>query len=205
MKRKSLTLLCAACLLLTAILSGCRTETFEPAPPAESTTAAPTTSGASEGTTTAADAADFTFAANIKMGMTIAEVQAAIGQVTEVSIVDGRKSFSNAFSGIFMNYANTKPVIFMFNADTERLEQFQFRGSTDVDGADTATAVLLFDARYGKQGVYQRTYLNRIWQADGVYILLSELSDNEYAVTYSEKSYFERTYPEETLAYQRAR
>lgn len=146
----------------------------------------------------------FTFAASITMGMTVAEVQRAIGQVIDVTVVDNRKSFSNEFTGVFINYSTTKTVIFMFDQKTERLEQMQFRGNINTDGASTAAAVKLFDARYGKQAVYQGNYVNHIWKSDDVYILLSELDENNYAVTYTEQTYFETNYTQETDAYSRA-
>lgn len=192
----------AACLLgFSLLFSGCGEDTdFEkvPVPSTEEVTETvpETTAPAAEGT--------FTFAANIKMGMTIGEVQRAIGQVIDVSVVDERKSFSNEFSGVFINYSTTKPVVFMFDLQTERLEQMQFRGNTNTDGASTASAIKLFDVRYGKQAVYQSKYVNHIWKSDDVYILLSELDENNYAVTYTEQSYFEIRYPNELEAYKRA-
>ncbi|MGN0519364.1 MAG: hypothetical protein ACI4LB_01355 [Candidatus Fimenecus sp.] len=203
MKKRVFALAVAFVLVFTLLFSGCGEEkAFEkvevPSTEEASETVPETTaSAAAEGT--------FTFAASIKMGMTITEVQRAIGQVANVEIVDERKSFSNEFSGVFINYSTTKSVVFMFDQQTERLEQMQFRGNINTDGADTAAAIKLFDARYGKQAVYQSKYVNHIWKSDDVYILLSELDENNYAVTYTEQTYFEEHYTQETDAYNRVR
>lgn len=195
-------IICTAALLLVVSLlfSGCkRGNEFEkidvPSTEEVRVTETQTTEPVSEGI--------FTFAASIKMGMTVQEVQRAIGQVADVGIVDNRKSFSNEFSGVFINYTTVKNVIFMFDINSERLEQMQFRCNTNTDGADTETAIKLFDARYGKQAVYQGNYINRIWKSDDVYILLSELDENNYAVTYTQKDYFASHYAEEAAAFER--
>ena len=202
MKKRFLIFAAISWLTFSLLFSGCgdALEPFEkvPVPSAEegseteSETAAPAATG------------EFTFAASIKMGMTVNEVQRAIGQVADIEVVDNRKSFSNEFTGVFLNNTTTKTVIFMFDQQTERLEQMQFRGNANTDGASTADAVKLFDARYGKQAVYQSKYVNHIWKSDDVYILLSELDENNYAVTYTEQSYFETRYPNELEAYKRA-
>ncbi|MGN0571358.1 MAG: hypothetical protein ACI4K9_04180 [Candidatus Fimenecus sp.] len=202
MKKRFLALAAAFLLGFTLLFAGCgEKQEFEkvdvPSTEKASETVPETTAPASvEGS--------FTFAASIKMGMTVTDVQRAIGQVANVEIVDDRKSFTNEFSGVFINYSTTKAVIFMFDQQTERLEQMQFRGNTNTDGADTAAAVKLFDSRYGKQAVYQGKYINHIWKSDDVYILLSELDANNYAVTYTEQTYFEANYTQETEAYHRA-
>lgn len=202
MKRRIIAFAAAFLLIFSLLFSGCgEAKPFEKVdvPSTESVsditaeTAAP-----------AAEAGTFTFAASIKMGMTIGEVQRAIGQVADVSVVDERKSFTNEFSGVFINYSTNKAVIFMFDQQTERLEQMQFRGNTNADGASTAAAIKLFDLRYGKQAVYQSKYVNHIWKSDDVYVLLSELDENNYAVTYTEQTYFEANYAQETEAYNRA-
>lgn len=198
LSRTAAVLLTAA--LLTALFAGCNQRQFERV---ETTAASETTTEAPTEAPTQAEGT-FTFASNIQMGMTIAEVQAAIGQISEVTIQDDRKSLSNEFSGVFINYSTTKSVVFMFDRETDRLEQMQFRGSTQTDGADTAGVILLFNARYGKQAVHQGNYVNHIWYSDGVYILVSEISENEYAVTYTEKAYFESRYADEAAAYERA-
>lgn len=199
MKKRIIALVMAA-FLLSALFAGCGRRDFKRVE--VPTTTAPSTEVQTEPANQAEEGA-FTFAANIKMGMTIAEMQAAVGQVSEITIQDNRKSLSNEFSGIFINYSTTKSVIFMFDQETERLEQMQFRCSTAEDGANTAAAVALFDIRYGKNAVYQSKYLNHIWRSEDVYILLSELNENEYAVTYTESSYFESNYEEEAAAYER--
>lgn len=200
MKKRILALAVAA-LLIAASFAGCNQRQFTrveiPSGDELSTEVqTETPSEATEGT--------FTFAARIKMGMTIAEVQAIIGQVSEITIQDGRKSFSNEFSGVFINYSTTKSVVFMFDQETERLEQIQFRCSAASDGVNTAAAIVLFDARYGKRAMYQGNYQNNIWNSEGVYILLSEINENEYAVTYTENAYFESRYEDEANAYKRA-
>lgn len=203
MKKRFLIFAAISLLTFSLLFSGCgKAESFEKVdvPSTEITTETVT-----ETTAPATETGTFTFAASIKMGMTITEVQRAIGQVAEVGVVDDRKSFTNEFSGVFINYSTTKAVIFMFDQKTERLEQMQFRGNTNTDGASTADAVKLFDARYGKQAVYQSKYVNHIWKSDDVYILLSELDENNYAVTYTEQTYFEANYAQETEAYNRVR
>ena len=201
MKKRFLIFAAISLLTFSLLFSGCgEAEPFEkvdvPSTEIATETAAETTAPvAGEGT--------FTFAASIKMGMTITEVQRAIGQVVNVEIVDERKSFTNEFSGVFINYSTTKSVVFMFDQQTERLEQMQFRGNTNIDGANTAAAIQLFDTRYGKQAVYQSKYVNHIWKSDDVYILLSEIDENNYAVTYTEQTYFEANYAQETEAYNR--
>ncbi len=201
MKRRKTALAGLLLLCVALLFASCGTREFvkDDAPPTDPTSA---------GNTEPAEPAEgglFTFASNIKMGMSIAEVQGAIGQVSEVKMSNGRKSFSNEFSGVFLNYNTTKDVIFMFDAESGKLEQMQFRGSTATDGANTADAIELFNARYGKQGVCQGNYLNRIWKSDDVYVILSEINENDYAVTYTEQKYFEAEYPEETAAYKNAR
>ena len=194
-------LLLAVCLLFSACGNGPDYEKISTtAPPAGETQAqadATTTAPADTGNT-------FAFAAGIKMGMTISEVQKLIGQEVPVTEVDGRKSFSNDFSGIFLNYSTTKSVTFMFDPATEKLEQLQFRGNSESDGVMTADAILLFDVRYGDHGSFQSNYMNHIWFADGVYIVLSVIDDHNFAVTYTEKNYFEEIYPEELAAYKNA-
>jgi len=203
MKRKMIALVTALLITVLLLFSGCgETEQFQkvevPSDETVTETAPATTAPTAAGGT-------FTFAANIKMGMTVGEVQRAIGQVVDVEIVDNRKSFQNEFTGVFLNYSTTKNVIFMFDLQTERLEQMQFRGNANADGATTAAAAKLFDMRYGKQAVYQSKYLNRIWKSDDVYILLSELDENNYVVTYTEQVCFEEKYPQETEAFKRAK
>lgn len=203
MKRKIIALVAALLITVSLLFSGCgETEQFQkvevPSDETVTETASATTAPTAAGGT-------FTFAANIKMGMTIGEVQRAIGQVLDVEVVDNRKSFQNEFTGVFLSYSTTKNVIFMFDLQTERLEQMQFRGNANADGATTAAAAKLFDMRYGKQAVYQSKYLNRIWKSDDVYILLSELDENNYVVTYTEQGCFEEKYPQETEAFKRAK
>lgn len=195
-------LLLAVCLLLSACGSGPKYEKISTTAPPAGETQAQT----SEATTAAQNDANntFAFAAGIKMGMTISEVQQLIGQEVKVTEVDGRKSFSNDFSGIFLNYSTTKSVTFMFDPATEKLEQLQFRGNSESDGVMTADAILLFDMRYGDHGSLQGNYMNHIWFADGVYIVLSVIDDHNFAVTYTEKNYFEKNYPEELAAYKNA-
>ena len=194
-------LLLAVCLLLSACGNG--TPQYEKIP----TTELPTGEAQTTEATTAAQSNEensFAFAAGIKMGMTISEVQQMIGQEVPITEVDGRKSFSNDFSGIFLNYSTTKSVTFMFDPATEKLEQLQFRGNSETDGVMTADAILLFDMRYGDHGSFQSNYMNHIWFADGVYIILSVIDDHNFAVTYNEKEYFEENYPEELAAYKNA-
>lgn len=203
MKRKIIALVAVLLITVSLLFSGCgETEQFQkvevPSDETVTETASATTAPTAAGGT-------FTFAANIKMGMTIGEVQRAIGQVLDVEVVDNRKSFQNEFTGVFLSYSTTKNVIFMFDLQTERLEQMQFRGNANADGATTAAAAKLFDMRYGKQAVYQSKYLNRIWKSDDVYILLSELDENNYVVTYTEQGCFEEKYPQETEAFKRAK
>lgn len=191
--------LCAVVVVLAAGLFGCGQREFV------KDDAAPTVPETTTEETTAPEEDGFVFAADIRMGMTIAEVQAAIGQVTDVTTAeDGRRQFSNDFSGVFINYSTTKSVIFMFDSADDRLEQLQFRGATDTDGANTADAVALFDVRYGAHAEYEGNYPNCIWKLDDVYIVLSELDENSYAVTYTQADYFEEAYPEEAEVYRRA-
>lgn len=161
---------------------------------------------AGEGETTTQPEGTFTFARGIQMGMTIAEVQAAVGQVLEIGTVEDplRRSISVDFSGVFIHYFTTKSVIFLFDPDNDKLIQLQFRCTTDADGAAPIDTFKLFDQRYGKQAVYQGRYPNHIWLSDDVYILVSEMSSNQYAITYTEKSWFEQYYKEEVRAYNRA-
>lgn len=206
MRNKILTacgvLLLAGCLLLSACSRAPEYVKIETTAPPAGATQAETTE---QNTQSAGGAGNtFTFAAGIKMGMTISEVQKLIGQETAVTEVDGRKNFANDFTGIFLNYSTTKTVNFMFDPATEKLEQLQFRGNSDSDGVMTADAIMLFDARYGKHGSLQGNYMNHIWFADGVYIVLSVVDDHNFAVTYTEKNYFEETYPEELAAYKNA-
>ena len=201
MKRRIIAFAAAFLLIFSLLFSGCgAAEPFEKVDVPSTESVSDITA---ETTAPAAETGTFTFAASIKMGMTIGEVQRAIGQVADVSVVDERKSFTNEFSGVFINYSTNKAVIFMFDQQTECLEQMQFRGNTNADGASTAAAVKLFDLRYGKQAVYQSKYVNHIWKSDDVYILLSELDENNYAVTYTEQTYFEANYAQETEAYNR--
>lgn len=203
MKKRFFIFAAISLLTFSLLFSGCgdASEPFEkvsvPSTEAVSETVSETTAPAAEG--------KFTFAASIRMGMTVNEVQRAIGQVADLEIVDNRKSFSNEFTGVFLNNTTTKTVIFMFDQQTERLEQMQFRGNVNTDGANTAAAIQLFDARYGKQAVYQGNYVNHIWKSDDVYILLSELDENNYAVTYTEQAYFEANCAQEAEAYNRVR
>ncbi len=191
--------LCAVVVVLAAGLFGCGQREFV------KDDAAPTVPETTTEETTAPEEDGFVFAADIRMGMTIAEVQAAIGQVTDVTTAeDGRRQFSNDFSGVFINYSTTKSVIFMFDSADDRLEQLQFRGATDTDGANTADAVALFDVRYGAHAEYEGNYPNCIWKLNDVYIVLSELDENSYAVTYTQADYFEEAYPEEAEVYRRA-
>lgn len=202
MKRRIIAFAAAFLLIFSLLFSGCgEAEPFEKVDVPSTEIVSDTTA---ETTAPAAETGTFTFAASIKMGMTIGEVQRAIGQVADVGVVDERKSFTNEFSGVFISYSTTKSVVFMFDQQTERLEQMQFRGNTNIDGASTAAAVKLFDSRYGRQAVYQSKYVNHIWKSDDVYILLSELDENNYAVTYTEQTYFEANYAQETEAYNRA-
>lgn len=198
-------LLCALCL---SAFAGCGRRQFvkvDESEPNVTETAAPI---AADSTLPQTDVPQgvFTFAANIQMGMSIEEVQAVIGQVVPVSNRDdGRKTFSNNFYGTFVNYETEKTVIFMFAASTNLLEQLQFRGDTVSDGLNTAETVALFDARYGRQAIHQGNYRNHIWKADNVYILLSEIDIDNYAVTYTEENYFMQEYKEEAEAYRLAR
>lgn len=197
----SILVLCALCL---SAFAGCGRRKFVKIDdePIVSETAAPTEAESTDSQPQGV----FTFAANIRMEMTIEEVQSAIGQVTTVTARDdGRKTISNNFYGSFINYDTEKSVIFIFSAQNDLLEQLQFRGNTETDGMNTAEAVGLFDARYGKQAIYQGNYRNHIWKADNVYILLSEIDIDNYAITYTEEDYFNQEYKEEAEAYRLAR
>lgn len=195
------------CTLSLSALAGCGRRKFEKVDESEPTaTASAEPTAESTEPQTENPQGVFTFAANIRMGMTVEEVQSAIGQVIQPTVrEDGRKTLSNRFFGSFVNYDNEKNVVFMFSAQTDLLEQLQFRGDTASDGMNTAETVALFDARYGKQAIYQGNYRNHIWRSDDVYILLSELDIDNYAVTYTEAGYFEQEYKEEAEAYRRAR
>ena len=205
-KRKtiiSIFLLCALCLSLFA---GCGRRKFVKVDGSEPTASESAVQTEPESTEPQTGEGVFTFAANIRMGMTIEEVQAAVGQVSEVAVrTDGRKSTSNKFSGVFLNYATEKPVIFLFSTPNDTLEQLQVRGDTASDGMNTAEAIALFDTRYGKQAIHQGNYRNHIWKTDNVYILLSEIDIDNYAVTYTEENYFIQEYKEEAEAYRLAR
>ncbi len=203
MKRRMIAWIAALFIIVSLLFSGCGGA--EPFQKVEVPSVEDTTKPVPETTAPVAAEGTFTFAANIKMGMTVGEVQRAIGQVADVEIVDNRKSFQNEFTGVFMNYSTTKNVIFMFDMQTEHLEQMQFRGNTNTDGATTEAAAKLFDMRYGKQAVFQSKYVNRIWKSDDVYILLSEIDENNYVVTYTEQACFEKKYPQETEAFKRAK
>lgn len=188
-------------LLFTACKGDSDFEKVDPASTAPPLSVKETESAAEEGVTS-----KFVFASRIRMGMQVEEVQRAIGQVSELTIADGRKSFSNEFQGTFLKYETTKPVVFMFDAKTERLEQLQFRGNTNADGLSTAGVKTLFKERYGKSGAYQgNRYLNYIWKAEDVYVLLSEVDENSYVVTFTDAAYFETHYKEELAAYNRAK
>lgn len=193
------------CVSGISVFAGCGQRQFEKIEdiPTETETVVPDKSDPTEPQTDVPQGM-FSFAKNIRMGMTLAEVQAASGQISEVSARDGRKSISNTFSGIFIKSATEKSVVFMFSAENDLLEQLQFRGNTVTDGMNTAEAVALFDSLYGKQALYQGRYRNHIWKTDNVYVLLSELDIDNYAVTYTEETYFEREYSEEAEAYRRA-
>ena len=39
---------------------------------------------------------------------------------------------------------------------------------------------------------------------DDVYVVLSEIDENDYAVTYTQEDYFEEAYPDEAETYRRA-
>lgn len=204
MKKRALAF--AMTLLLCVSLAGCaeqrefiKDENYSKASlPMGETTTAPVESDAQS-------AGVFTFARGIQMGMTVAEVQQAVGQIPEMTTVSSptRKSFSVDFSGVFIHYFTTKSVIFLFDPNDDTLIQIQFRCSSDTDGATPTDTIKLFDTRYGKQAVYQGRYPNHIWFADDVYILLSEINASQYAVTYTEKAWFEAYYQEEVRAYQR--
>lgn len=199
----SILLLCVLCL---SVFAGCGRRQFVKVDGSEPTVTESESQSETQPTEPQTDEGVFTFASHIRMGMTLAEVQAAVGQIDEVSVrTDGRKSISNKFAGVFMNYATEKSVIFLFATATDTLEQLQFRGDTASDGMNTAEAVALFDTRYGKQAVHQGNYRNHIWKTDNVYILLSEIDIDNYAVTYTEAAYFEQEYKEEAEAYRLAR
>lgn len=195
-------LLCVFCL---SVFAGCGPREFVKTeePPTEAESAVSSEPDSTEPQTDAPQSL-FPFAPYIKMGMTLAETQAAIGQVREVTVREGRKNFSENFSGAFIHFATDKSVIFMYSAESDLLEQLQFRCNTPSDGLNTAEAVALFDTRYGKQALHKGNYRNHIWKKDNVYILLSEIDIDNYTVTYTEAGYFEQEYTEEAEAYRRA-
>lgn len=148
---------------------------------------------------------DFLFAGGIKMGMTVKEVQDLLHVDISTGKVDGRKNFAVEFAGVFINYETVKNVQFMFNMETNKLEQIQFQGRTDIDGASTNDAINLFDARFGKHGQHQRKRTNYVWYGNGVYLILTVIDGDSYAITYTEKTYFEQHFKEEVKAYQEAK
>ncbi len=199
---KSRLFACTLLFLLPALLFGCGAEReFE----RSENVPLPTTPALTEPASTAGEDGVFSFAAGIQMGMSPEEVQSLIGAAVSLSdSEDGRKLFSFEFSGVFISYATNKSVHFMFDASGKRLEQLQFQCSAASDGAYPADAVALFDMRYGPHGEYAGRYPSCVWRMADVYVVLSEISENDYAVTYTEQSYFETNYPEETEAYRRA-
>lgn len=196
----------AATLLLCASLAGCGEERVfikdendsQPSVSSGETTVPAETTTQPQGV--------FTFTRGIQMGMTVGEMQKAVGQVPEMSTVSDpvRKSCSVDFSGVFIRYLTTKSVIFLFDPNQNTLIQLQFRCDSNADGATSAEAIKLFDERYGKQAAYQGRYPNHVWFSENVYMVLSEINADQYVITYTEKAWFEEYYQEEARAYRRA-
>ena len=198
----------AATLLLCASLAGCgekRGFIKDETDSQPSVSSGQTTAPAPAETTTQPQGV-FTFARGIQMGMTVGEMQKAVGQVPEMSTVSDpvRKSCSVDFSGVFIRYLTTKSVIFLFDPNQNTLIQLQFRCDSTADGATLDEAVKLFDERYGKQAAYQGRYPNHVWFSEDVYVVLSEINADQYVITYTEKAWFEAYYQEEVRAYRRA-
>ncbi len=210
MKQKYFALFAALLLLISSVFAGCgRKREFEKVDPNSITTVPETTTQEAEvpkeETTDNPDEQPFLFYGDIQMGMTIREVKDRIGVDVPVKLIDDRKNMAVQFEGPFVNYSTVKNVQFMFNRQTEKLEQYQFSCNTEADGAMPTDAVSLFNLRYGKQVANTTKYENHIWYSGGVYIMISIVDDNNYIITYTAKDYFKENFKEEYELYQKAK
>lgn len=209
MKQRYFALFAVLLLLISSLFAGCgKKREFEKEDPNKLTTVPETTMASEvkvEDVTDDPNEQPFLFYADIQMGMSIKEVKDRIGVDVPVKLIDDRKNMSVEFEGPFINYTNVKPVQFMFNRKTEKLEQYQFTCNTERDGAMPTDAISLFNLRYGTQIAHTTKYENHVWYSGGVYIMISVVDDNNYVITYTEKNYFKENFKEEYELYQKAK
>ncbi len=138
-----------------------------------------------------------------KMGMSIEEAQKALDVPIEVYTSDkGLLYFIVQKKDLlFVNKDIDTTVFFIFN-EKGRLCEIQY-ASTEENGFVLKDAIANYDSQYGKhiEDNSDETKKNYVWYKDGVYIVITTVIDGQNAMSFFDKEYFEKNYPEDAQAY----
>ncbi len=192
---KKITTAAMLILVISLVLTSCgKPEEFKPAPiitTTETTTEEPTYKYS-----------DFELFST-RMGMSIEETQKALGVQAAVYTNDnGTVYFTvNKRDLDFVADGYESSVYFIYNGDL-RLCEVQYL-STEKTGFVLKDAVSSYDKQYGKHAVVHpdASKTNYVWYKDGVYLLITTVSNGQNAMSFFEEDYFEKSNPEEANAY----
>ena len=138
-----------------------------------------------------------------KMGMSLEETQQAIGAPVELYTNESNTMYFvvNKKDLPFVNRDLEASVYFIFN-EKARLAEVQYI-STEQTGFALKDAITAYDRQYGKHAELQvdATKHNYIWFKDGVYIVITTVTDGQNAMSFFDKDYFEKNHAEEAQAY----
>ena len=138
-----------------------------------------------------------------KMGMSLEETQQAIGAPVELYTNESNTMYFvvNKKDLPFVNRDLEASVYFIFN-EKARLAEVQYI-STEQTGFALRDAITTYDRQYGKHAELQvdATKHNYIWFKDGVYIVITTVTDGQNAMSFFDKDYFEKNHAEEAQAY----
>ena len=137
------------------------------------------------------------------MGMSLEETQQAIGAPVELYTNESNTMYFvvNKKGLPFVNRDLEASVYFIFN-EKARLAEVQYI-STEQTGFALKDAITAYDRQYGKHAELQvdATKHNYIWFKDGVYIVITTVTDGQNAMSFFDKDYFEKNHAEEAQAY----
>ena len=138
-----------------------------------------------------------------KMGMSIEDTQKALNVPVEIYLSDkGLYYFVTPKNDVpFVNADQSTNVFFIFG-EKARLCEVQYV-STEQTGFVLNDAIAAYDSQYGRnvEVASDAGKNNFVWYKDGVYIVITTVSDGQNAMSFFDKDYFEKNYQQEANAY----